>query len=205
MEFENYLNFTPIFYSEGNSTYILSEVLSEQSVAKHFIYKITGIMPEESCSVKREQKVGSSGNIDLLIETRLEGKDSIMLVACTVNDYKFSQNNLLVSFYSNAKELYREKNIYLLYITQFTDSSIYVDSESLVPPTIKEYENTLTILNDYKSSLFHFSWTDVHAIIGKHNFSPELFHILNLHKNWIREKNRQDFWKRSADIASHPH
>lgn len=200
MKFENYLNFTPLFYSEVSSSFMLNEALQNSSIADDFVGSITGLKPEGTCSVYREKRIGDAGSIDVLIDTRLAGREAVLLVECKVHDYVSTTRDQLSRYYENAREVYPGKDIYLIYLTQFTEASIDDASGLLRPPTLEEFERTKRLAENHER-LFHVSWDDVHAIIAKNGdeVSPELSHILSLHKSWMRAKNRQDIQNQSVE------
>lgn len=203
MNFENYLNFTPLFYSEVSSSFMLYEALQNSRIADDFVGKITGLESEGSCSVYREKRIADAGSIDLLVETRLSGRDAVLLVECKVHDYVSTTRDQLSRYYENARDLYQEKDIYLIYLTQFTAASIDEESGLQRPPTLDEFDRTKRIAENHER-LFHVSWDDVHAIlaISVDELSPELSHIVDLHKNWIRAKNRQDIQNQSVETGT---
>jgi hypothetical protein len=201
MEHENDLHFTPLFDSEDSSAYILYEVLKSTNIADVFISKEIGLQPETPCSVCWQHGTGETGS-SILIETRLAGRDALVLIASETDDYNSTAKGSLISSYENARELYQGKYVYLIYVTQFTDTSIADDSGLLQPPTIEEFEQ----LKDHVGNpehLSHITWQDFHAImkICSVNLSSELVRIMSLHRNWIKTKNREDIKRRLVEIA----
>jgi len=202
MQLDNYLNFSSSFNAGDSSSVMLFEVLKSKSVADAFVRKTIGLQTERPCTIYRERLIGEVGSVVTLIETRITGKDSLVLVASETDDFSSATKGRLNRYYENARDLHHGKDVYLIYVTQFTDTSIADDSGLLQPPTIEEFEQ----LKDHVGTsehLSHISWLDFYAIIKicYVYLCSELVHILSLHRDWIKTKNREDIKRRLVEIA----
>jgi hypothetical protein len=202
MKYKKHHNLKPSFLSGDSSSSMLYEVLSDQSVAAAFVSKIFELKPIGPYSVYRDKRFGDAGNIDILIELQVAGRDSVVLVACEVNDYSFTSEGLLIRFYETAREEYQGKDVYLIYLTQFTDASIDDETRMLQPPTIKEFEQLRKHVGT-SARISHISWQDFHALIKRSrvNLNSDLVSTLSIHSDWIKVKNREDVKARLIELA----
>lgn len=203
-EFQNYLNFKPIFHSEVSNSYILYEVLqADKQIASKFISSIIKKEVNGEIKVNRETRIADSGNIDLFIETRIDGKDAKILIECKVHDYISTTSNQIFRYYDSATSIYPNHDIYFIYLTQFSEQNIISFSEISTPPTIDEFKNAQRTVNQ-NDKLFHCNWLEIHNIFRNDldKLNPELQHIKMLQKKWIQAKTRKNAGEQIVDTGN---
>jgi len=201
MKFENYLEFKPLFYSEISSTYMLYQVLNDYNeVSLNLLVSIIGKDIGGPVKVHREYRLSDAGNIDLLLEAKIGSRDSIVLIEGKVHDYLSATAHQITRYYEASEELFPDKDIYFFYLTQFNKQSISNIPGLGQPPTVTEFEKTVSTVKHFER-YFHITWDEVHTILEKYtpHYTNELSHIISLQRKWMKAKTEEDLKEKSVE------
>lgn len=197
---ENYngKGFTPLFYSEISSSYMLFDIFkSHQDIISELIYDCFKVLPEKII-IERERSYPKKGSIDIFIEFMSSNKKHALLIEVKVHDY-LSATDGQISIYYNAvldDGLYDE--VYFIYLTQFT--SKYDFNGVSIPKTIDEAKKGNELI---KEKFVHISWKQMHEFLNKHYemLTGEQQLIVFLNRQWILQQCEADLESNKIDIG----
>ena len=203
MEKHDGLKLRPLFYSEISSSFMIYEIFNtHKNIAKEFVKNIFGLTIDKDITVIREKRYPQQGSVDIFLSFNSKGKKVNILIEVKVHDYlsvRFDQIRIL---YEAAKEELSDGTVYFIFLTQFNRDNIPSESKVALPDSIKEFEDSLKEIP--KSRLKHLNWEEFHKFIEpyKKSLPEEYVLILDLHKNWITTKSKEDTKLNKIDVGS---
>lgn len=179
----------PLFYSEISSSYMLYDIFDRNKIiASELIKKVFNISAEVQ-NVRREHSYKQKGSVDIFIDFINEGKKSELLIEVKVHDYLSATDGQISTYYNAAIEDNKDKQVYFIYLTQFTKKDNF---ECFVSP--KTIEEAIKGESLIKQNFAHISWQDIHTILEKYYevMTDEQKLIVSLNRQWITYKCRAD-------------
>jgi hypothetical protein len=195
----------PIFYSEISSSYMIFDIFKNNiKIANDFIKNFIGITIDSDFVICREKNFIGKGSIDIYFKFKSNNKIICILLEVKVHDYLSATPNQIITYYNAALEEKIYDEIYFIYLTQFNANNFKITDEVLLPPTIDEFNRTISSLTKYKNKFIHINWLGFHVFINNYKtyLTSEQQLILNLQKLWIDDKNKSDIKNNNINVGT---
>ena len=189
---------TPLFYSEISSSYMLYDVLkNNDTIISQLIEDNFNLRPEK-IDVQRERAYPKKGSIDIFAEFESANKKYALLIEVKVHDYLSATSGQIETYIDAVSESQTYKNIYFIYLTQFTPKTEFEDIAT--PKTIDESKRGKELLG---GQFVHISWEEMHTFLDKYYdiLSEEQKLIVSLNKQWILQKCKADLESNKVNVG----
>lgn len=202
MEKYDGLKLNSLFYSEISSSSMVYEIFyNHKKIVKEFLKNLFGLTIDKDITVIKEKNYPRQGSVDIFLSFNSKGKKVNILIEVKVHDYLSVRPDQIRTYYEAAKEELSDDNVYFIYLTQFNKNNFSSELKVALPNSIKEFEDSTNIIPEGK--IKHINWEEFHRFIGsyKDSLPKEYVLILNLHKNWITTKSKEDIELNIIDVG----
>ena len=201
---ENYdgLKLNSLFYSEISSSSMVYDIFhNHKKIAKDFIENFLNLIIDKDITVIKEKKYPQQGSVDIFLSFSSKDKKTNILIEVKVHDYASVKPEQIKTYYEAAKEELGDGNVYFIFLTQFNRSNFSSEGNITLPGSIKEFEDSTKIIPEKR--LKHINWEEFHKFIEPYKdiLPKEYVHILELHKNWITAKSKEDIELNTIDVG----
>ena len=202
MEKYDGLKLNSLFYSEISSSSMIYDIFhNHKEIVKEFLNIYFDLTIDKDITVIKEKKYPQQGSVDIFLSFNSKGEKTNILIEVKVHDYASVRPEQIKTYYEAAKEELGNGNIYFIFLTQFNKNNFSSESKVAMPNSIKEFEESKKIIPGKK--IKHINWEEFHKFIEpyKNSLPKEFVHILNLHKNWITAKSKEDIELNIIDVG----
>ncbi|CEO24185.1 PD-(D/E)XK nuclease family protein [Paraclostridium sordellii] len=194
----NWEGLTPLFYSEISSSYMLYDIFKKNKTIASELIKKNFKIDAKIQYIKREYSYNKKGSVDIYINFISEGKICELLIEVKVHDYLSATEGQISTYYNAAIEGNKDKQVYFIYITQFTKKDNF--EGIILPKTIDEARKGESLI---KQNFAHISWKHMHIFLENYYkfMTDEQKLIVSLNRQWITEKCERDLEDKRIDIG----
>ncbi|MDH7514175.1 MAG: hypothetical protein QHH14_14620 [Clostridiales bacterium] len=202
---------TPLFWSEISSSYMISDIFARhKEILVDFLRSFLGIpsqaLREDKLQVERERNYPGRGHIDVFVSST---RDFCVLMEVKVHDFASARARQLGEYIKAAvdnRPVDLSKDIYLVYLTQFSPANYTPATPRETPPSIIEFAAAHQLFSREVKNMVHMNWGQFHSFMEAYlsRLTPAEKLIIELQRKWIEGKDKADrekFRKKKGERA----